>query len=800
MNVKVDTIKEFYPGEIAVINEHEGGIYDLITIDEVGIRIQVISDRIIRIRYRTIWKFEDDFSYCIDPNFELSQVDVKKSETSTYLELATAKLKLRVSKKDAKIEFLTLDDQIINADEKGFHWEKNENYGGDIVQMTKVAQEDEIFLGLGDKPMDTDLRGKRIKNWNSDVYGFHKNQDPLYKSIPFYMGLHHKRAYGIFFDNSYCSYFDFAAERKNACSFWAPGGEMNYYFIYGPELMEVSRQYSKLTGTAELPPLWALGYHQSKWSYYPENKVQGIADQFRKMQIPCDALHIDIDYMDGFRCFTWDREKFPHPANMISELKANGFKTVVIIDPGIKIDKNYSVYLQGRENGYFCQRPDGPLVEGKVWPGLCNFPDFTNPAVRKWWAGLFHELINQDGVRGVWNDMNEPALFEVESKTFPHDVRHDYDGHPCSHRKAHTIYGGQMARATHMGLKEALKEERPFVITRSAHAGSQRYASSWTGDNIANWDHLWIANMQVQRMSISGFSFVGSDVGGFTEQPSPELYTRWVQMAALHPFFRTHSSGDHGDQEPWSFGTKTLDIVRKFIQLRYRLLPYLYTTFFQYSTLGNPMIRPLLFEDQNDLNTGAHTDEFMVGDHLLFCPIQKAKEVGRYMYFPTGKWFNFWTHECIKGKAEHWVDVPLDSSALFVRAGAVLPIYPVQQYVGEKQIDVLNLRVYYSEQAQHSQIYEDDGLSNEHLAGARHTKTFSVQSDGQTMELHQQIDGNFKTSYDRYELEFFGLPFTSIQISLDGSPLNSDAFSIDANGHVRVEVPASFSLIKISEK
>ena len=381
----------------------------------------------------------------------------------------------------------------------------------------------------------------------------------------------------FFFDNTFKAHFDFGSERRSVTSFWAEGGEMNYYFIFGPELIDVTRRYTQLTGTPELPPLWSLGYQQSKWRYYPHTKVKEVTNKLRSNLIPCDAIYLDIDYMDGFRCFTWDKEKFPEPKAMISELKKNGFKTVVIIDPGIKIDENYAVYNEAIENNYFCRRADGPFMKGKVWPGDCYFPDFTNPKVRKWWSGLFQELIEEIGVRGVWNDMNEPALFEINGKTFPDDVRHDFDGNPCSHRKAHNVYGMQMARATFKGVKKYNSGQRPLVITRSAYSGAQRYASAWTGDNIASWEHLWIATMQCQRMSTSGFSFVGSDIGGFIDHPTPELFVRWMQLAVFHPFFRTHISGDHGEQEPWAFGEAALKIVRTYIVLRDTLVPYIYT-------------------------------------------------------------------------------------------------------------------------------------------------------------------------------------------------------------------------------
>ena len=345
---------------------------------------------------------------------------------------------------------------------------------------------------------------------------------------------------------------------------------MNYYFIFGPELSSVVEKYSLITGTPELPPLWALGYHQSKWSYYPEKKVKELAKEFRKRKIPCDAIHLDIEYMEEFKCFTWDESRFPDPRRLVAELEADGFKTVPILDPGIKIERGYQVYEEGVGKGYFCRRGDGPMMKGSVWPGPCHFPDFTDSKVRDWWAEMVGEFM-KTGVHGIWNDMNEPAVFEIG--TFPTDTRHDYDGHPCSHRKAHNVYGMQMARASFIGMKKAIFPRRPFALTRSGYAGLQRFAAVWTGDNLATWEHLWMANIQCQRLSISGVSFCGSDVGGFIGDSNGELHTRWMQLGVFHPFFRTHSSGDYIDQEPWSWGEPYTSAIRKAIELDINCCP-----------------------------------------------------------------------------------------------------------------------------------------------------------------------------------------------------------------------------------
>ena len=552
-------------------------------------------------------------------------------------------------------------------------------------------------------------------------------------------------------------------------------------------MKDVVIAYTHLTGKPELPPLWTLGYHQCKWSYYPESKVKEITSTFRKLQIPCDAIYLDIDYMEGFRCFTWSKEYFPDPKRMVAELAKDGFKTVVIIDPGIKIDKEYSVYQEALEKDYFCKRADGPYMKGKVWPGECNFPDFTNPEVREWWAGLYKELISDIGVKGVWNDMNEPAVMDVPGKTFPMDVRHDYDGNPCSHRKAHNVYGTQMARATYEGVKRFAYPKRPFIITRSAYSGSQRYTSSWTGDNVASWEHLWVANIQMQRMSISGMGFTGSDIGGFAEQPSGELYARWIQFGVFHPFCRTHSSGDHGEQEPWSFGEEVIDITRKFVNLRYQLLPYLYTMFWKYVNEGEPMLKPLVYFDQEDIQTLYRTDEFIFGNQILVCPILEPNAIGRRMYLPKGNWYNYWTNELVEGKKELWVATDYDQIPIFIKEGAIIPKYPVQQYVGEKEFEEITLDVYYKFGKEKSVLYEDAQDGYDYNKGRFSLRTFNLTGKEKELIIQLHKEGEFMTNYSKFRINLIGLPFKVSSIEIDNEKVSFSTVSFDGRNTLLVD-------------
>lgn len=786
-------IQEFFPDALASFEE-VGQLYLFTTHNGVKLAVIFVSDSIIRFRYGIDASFPDDFSYAIDPAFAPNPPAVKVVELGDAYALQSSFFSVRISKNNLRVNITDLrTGELLLADEKGFHWEEHKAAGGEIVKMSKVSSPDEFYHGLGDKSTTLNLRGQRMSLWGSDTYGYGPTSDPLYKNIPFYLVLAPKYQYGIFFDNSFHSTFDFAKERSKVTSFFAQGGEMNYYFIHGKTALDTVADYTRLTGLPQMPPLWALGYHQCKWSYYPEAVVRKIAAEFRQRQIPCDALYLDIDYMDGYRCFTWDAERFPDPKKMVADLEQDGFKIVSIIDPGLKIDPNYSVWKDGFDRGYYCRRQDGPLFKGSVWPGLCHFPDFTRPEVRDWWADQFAELIGDIGIRGIWNDMNEPAVFE--EGTFPADVRHDYDGQPCSHRKAHNIYGMQMVRATQAGLYKFGKDRRPFAITRSAYAGTQRYACAWTGDNVASWEHLKIANLQCQRLATSGYSFIGSDVGGFIDDPTPELYTRWVQMAVFHPFFRTHSSGDHADQEPWSFGEKTTKLVRKAIELRYQLLPYLYTAFHQYATTGRPILKSLALIAEKDTDTHWRASEFGFGDHLLVVPIHHPGEGGRYLYLPDDSWVSFWNDTAPKSaKQDIWYDNPDDHIPVFVKKGAIIPLWPVQQYVGEIAAPSPTLHAYHTIDTLKSNLYEDAGDGHGYQEGDFRLSTLQLSGDKQQLRIQRQWDGHFTPGYDQLSLVLHLCPFTPTKALVDGQPVPIDTEAPQPT----LPLPRDFKTIEIS--
>ncbi|MFT5617407.1 MAG: alpha-glucosidase [Arenicella sp.] len=783
---------EFYPGK-TVSHKQEDNLITFRCDNQTALQLYVLSDEIIRFRYSPDGVFRKDFSYAIDDKFEGKLNSLKVVEDVGFIEIQTEKVDCKIYNEGLRVVVSDKAGNILMEDnDKGFHWEENKQHGGYIVQMSKKIHNQENFFGLGDKSSRLNLRGKRFQNWSTDAFGYGPQTDPLYKNIPFYYSLHNHGHCGVFFDNTFRTFFDFGHENSHVCSFWANGGEMDYYFFYGETMLNVGENYTKLTGVPELPPLWALGFHQCKWSYYPESEVKRITKRFRDEQIPCDCIYLDIDYMEDYKCFTWDKEKFPRPAKMLKELAEDGFKTIVMIDPGIKIDPEYSVYNEGVENDYFVKRQDGDLLKGEVWPGQCHFPDYTKPEVREWWADLYKDLLRKDGVAGFWNDMNEPAVFDRDEKTIYLDARHDYDGNPCSHRKAHNIYGMQMARASFEGIKAHVYPKRPFLITRAIYSGAQRYALGWTGDNQATWEHLRIANTQCQRLSVSGMSFIGTDIGGFDGIPSGELFTRWIQLGIFHPFFRVHSMGDNltgsgaidkkaveenrkdgtkaSDQEPWSFGEAYTPIIKAFIELRYQLLPYIYTSFWQYTTYGTPMLRSLAFLESENSNTYYREDEFTLGDNVLVCPVLFPGATIRKVFLPKGEWINYWTGEKATGSQEIIVQCPLDKIPMFVRQGTILPFAPVMQYVGEKPIEQLTLHVYHSDAEHTSYLYEDAGEGYEYTKGKKNLKTFAVSNEQDCFQIQQTKDGEFQQTYQTYQLVLHGFPEVE-SIRIDGVKL-----------------------------
>lgn len=804
------------PGAITGVEAEGSQSFRILSAGKASLTLSFWSDDMVRIRF-SVGDPGPDFSYARDERAHPGSAMVTTSDNTEAYTFTSTALQVLVAKTDGK---LTITDRktgnVLHEFAAPFTGRSRLLTGLDQVRVQFKTNKKEAFYGLGDKAWDTDLQGSEWENWNSDAFGYWKGRKALYRSIPFFYGLRKGQAYGIFLDNPYRSFFDFNSRKDNKATMWAAGGEMDYFFINGPGLNDVAVRYHQLTGKTELPPLWAMGFHQCRWSYYPESRVRELANTFRDKKIPCDAIYLDIDYMDGYRCFTWNKEHFPDPTKMISELREDGFHTVVMIDPGIRVDSDYHVYTEGVAGDMFCRRPDGTPMVGPVWPPECVWPDYTDPEVRDWWGDLYKELYLDQGVSGFWNDMNEPAVFKVNALTFPEDIRHHYEGYGADHKKAHNIYGMQMTRATWDGLRRLKPEKRPFLLGRASFAGGQRYAALWTGDNVASWEHLAIANRQCIRLAISGYSLVGTDIGGFVDDPSPEMLTRWLQLAVFHPVMRIHSMGNNEDgaaeaeaeavqeaektnrqdQEPWVHGKKHTKLNRTAIKMRYRLLPYLYTVMKRHVEDGTPVLRNMFFYDQKDLYCRKFPDQFLCGDDMLVCPVVKPGAKSMQVYLPGGTWYDYWTGTPYEGKTKKRVNLRPDRIPVFVRAGAILPTVAAVQSTAEiGSLKRLNLSVCCAKHgngrfywdALDGYEYQEDGFTN---------RQFSFRMKGKSLELQQEVTGSFKASFSTIRLRFVGLPFMPETITVDGRKV-STKIKQRKKGAV-IEVPFDFRELRLS--
>ncbi len=609
-------------------------------------------------------------------------------------------------------------------------------------EIVNVIDEGDDFYGLGDKSGFLNKKFYEYENWNSDLPQAH-NEDykALYKSVPILMCLKQQGAYGIFFDNSFRSNVNLGKENPEYYYYTAQEGNLDYYLIAGDDLTDVVGGYTYLTGRTPLPQRWTLGFQQSRWGYECADDINEIVDGYRNAQIPLDVIHFDIDYMEHFKVFTWNEKDYGPKGELLASLREKGVKPVTIIDPGTKLEEGYIMHDEGVEKDYFVKDTDGNVYVNAVWPGDSNFPDFGRQEVRRWWADK-HQFLVDMGVAGVWNDMNEPASFRGE---LPQSVVFFDEDRQTNHAEMHNLYGHLMSKSTFEGLQEQTGK-RPFVITRACYAGTQKYATVWTGDNQSLWHHLQMVIPQLCNLGLSGFAFCGTDIGGFGADCTPELMSRWIEAACFSPLFRNHSAKGTRKQEPWRFGKEVEDINRKYIELRYKFLPYLYDLFYQGETTGLPIMRPLVLHYPNDPEVRNLNSEYLVGEALLVAPILEQGATRRMVYLPEGTWYDYWTGECIEGKQYILREAPLDVCPMYVKGASIIPTYEVVQYVGEKPYDRLSLLV--TPGAASYTHFQDNGEDYAYRDGAYNLYEFTVSDED---ELQIQLLHEGYEVYDEIE-------------------------------------------------
>jgi alpha-glucosidase len=505
--------------------------------------------------------------------------------------------------------------------------------------------------------------------------------------------------------------------------FAAEGPAFPIYLFEGDSPQQVLRRLSDFIGRIALPPLWALGYQQSRYSYSPESYARWVANQFRTRDIPCDVIWFDIDYMDGFRIFTFSPSRFPDPYTLNQDLHAMGYHNVWMINPGVKVESGYFVDDQGSAADHWIYDSSGSWYEGVVWPGPCHFPDYTRPETREWWAGLYADFMAQ-GVDGVWNDMNEPGIFDGPGHSMPIDCQHRGGGGlPAGpHAQYHNVYGMLMARASREGIQAANPDKRPFVLSRANFIGGHRYAAMWTGDNVATWEHLYYSTPMVLNIGLSGQPFAGPDLGGFADDGTAALFARWMGVGVFMPFCRAHADNQGIDKEPWSFGPSVEATCRTAIQRRYRLLPYFYTLFRESAETGLPVTRPVFFADPDDPDLREEDIAFLLGADLLVVPnVTENPWSAPTPALPDGIWR---TLSLVGEDSTSDVNQP----DLRLRGGAILPLGPVMEYTGEIPLDPLTLVVSLNEEGTaEGWLYEDAGDGYDYRDGdyrlARYTAT-----------------------------------------------------------------------------
>jgi alpha-glucosidase len=779
------------------------------------------------------------------------------NETAGSISIETETISVEVNKNLFGVKFLDEDGNVVNEDylEKGSAGyspspeqmipEDQQGLDGDnqadegaqqpepspqegLPYAYKKADKNEAFFGFGEQPEPTlNQRGKKLENWNTDQYGYGPASDYVYSSVPFFVGLKDAGAYGLFFDNTHHTVFHTPSvpgasgpnydtdAGEDYYYFVGDGGQMTYYFAYGPEIGDVLERYTALTGTINLPPKWATGFHQSKWEYSPEELLE-VPQRYREENIPLDAMHFDIGYMNNYRVFTIldsHRDVLETLGEEMPELK-----TVAVNDPGVATDEAidvdgdgqeepYEPYITGTEQDVWTKNSEGETFEGPVWPGNAPepytdsavWPDFSRSEVRTWWAGM-HDVFFDVGFDGLKNDMGEPAVFQGNTRydwTMPIDNIHSPDGDTMLHEEYHNLYGFDYARASREAYDIYKPNQRPFLLNRNLYAGGQRIAAIWTGDCVSNWDHIKMQMPMMMNLGLSGMAFNGHDVGGFSQRPSAELFKRWITMGAFIPFFRNHTDTHRNNrppsqprnQHPWTYGEEAVDITRKYIQLRYKLLPYLYNTFEESSKTGKPVFQPLVYQFQDDMEVRDITDEFMFGDTMLMAPVVEEGATERDVYLPKGStWVDFWTNETYEGGQWMTADAPIDHLPIYVQKDSIVPMREVQQYTGENPLTTLELTTYLDDGASYS-FYEDDGATNDFENGEYNVTNFTVSAnDGGVVTFEQNKEVQ---NYEDSELSSYLLKLDRTEAPRKVQAASSKYDEVDAD--VVADTPESFA-------
>lgn len=734
---------------------------------EGPLEITFLETGFVRLRFTRSHSVKRIDSFAVDPDFtpHMPPVRLESSEgvvflTSPVMSLEIQSFPLRIIQRDPQ------GNPVLVQSAQGL-WA---NAG---PSLSFSLDEGERVYGLGDKAKGHNRRGHQFEMWNTDAFGWDVDQDPLYKSFPVFMFMDGASSHGLFIDSPTRAQVDVGKSRSDELRYTvAQGDEIDVYLFAGPGPKAVLNRYTELTGRTPLPPYWSLGFHMSRYGYLSEKEVRAVVSRFREGNLPLDTIWLDIDFQKENAPFTVNREAFPHFREMISDFRARGVHTVAITDLHIKSHQGkpspsgYRAYDEGAAGDHFL-RNDSSLTadpaqsarfyEGKVWPGAAVFPEFTRTKTRDYWGQLYREFLD-DGIAGFWNDMNEPAIFEVRDKTMKEEQLHRLDdGSTLPHQVVHNAYGALNVRATFEGVQKLRPNQRPFTLTRAAFAGAQRYSASWTGDNTANRAHLKATIASLTNLGVSGYPFIGADVGGFDGCPDAELLVEWMELGAFQPFYRNHSGKNTCMREPWLFGKELESRTRRAIERRYRFLPYLYTLFEEASRTGLPIMRPLWLEFPSDNQVANLATSFMLGSQLLVVPQLEAGKKKQKIQLPRAPLFDLSTGDFHEAGGAIDVEFPEDDSLrLFARAGSILPLSQPIQHAGDQNESPLVLRVFPGKRCS-GELYIDDGESLDYRQGAFRRVRFSCSREGNQLTVKTESEGDFPTWWREIQLEIYGI-------------------------------------------
>ncbi|MEO8377334.1 MAG: TIM-barrel domain-containing protein [Candidatus Sumerlaeota bacterium] len=735
--------------------------------------LRIAGDALLYIQISPTGAQQSDQSYAvIQEDWNAPSCEVAKNDKAFLFETSDLRVKLTIDPFSLFIEDRvgntlfesTLEESLSIADQR--------------VRFQRKLHQKEAVYGLGEHGEGLNRNPGTYRIWNRDEFIHHPFKQ-YYCTIPFAIcgGEPGAGFHGMFIDNPGELFFDVGISDPSAMHVETRHGDLKLWLMFAETPAEVLAQYTALTGRMELPPLWALGFQQCRWSYMTADRVREIAREYRARRIPCDVIYLDIDYMQDYAVFTWNAKTFADPEGLIGDLAMDGFTTLCIVDPGVAIRAGYHAYDLGMTTtGFFLRHENGELFSGKVWPGEVHMPDFTSPAVRKLWGEWQQAALLDVGIAGIWNDMNEPAIFgnECGSKDFPADVIHHDFGLNRRHEEIHNIFGLTMAQASRDGQLASFPNRRPFTLTRSGWAGIQKHSSVWTGDNRSAFSTMPLDIALNLNMGMSGVGFVGCDIGGFQGNATPELFARWIEWGAFQPFCRAHSAAGTHDHEPWTFGPEVETVARRMIELRYQLLPYIYAQFVECAWSGMPVNRPLALEYPNDATALSIGDQFLLGSDMLIAPILEQGKDHRAVYLPAGDWYHFWSHELHLGGVWILAPGPFGQPPLFVRAGAIIPMHPVRQNTREPEPEITYLDVWMAPKMWGT-IVEDDGISRDYLQGSQSVVDIVGSSNEKSLDIRIGAPvGSYRSSRKFWQLRFHGIVGSHISITCDGKQITHD--------------------------